>query len=84
MTQEGGGTKRSASAEQGEKEIDEERVGDEERGKSSKEEREGDEEEERGQSNVEPGVWLLPSRGEEDEEVADRGLTARWPWEAES
>ncbi|KAJ1209391.1 hypothetical protein NDU88_004769 [Pleurodeles waltl] len=31
-------------------------------------------EEERAQSNAEPGEWLLPSRGEEDEEAADGGL----------
>ncbi|KAJ1117818.1 hypothetical protein NDU88_006014 [Pleurodeles waltl] len=60
-TREGGGTKSSVSAEQGGKENDEE-------------ERDGDEEEERAQRIAEPGEWLLPSRGEEDEEAADGGL----------
>ncbi|KAJ1217566.1 hypothetical protein NDU88_005160 [Pleurodeles waltl] len=72
--QEGGGSKRSASAERGRKENNEERDGDEEQREGSEEEREGDEKEKQGQSNSEPGEWLLPSLGEEDDEAADGGL----------
>ncbi|KAJ1184910.1 hypothetical protein NDU88_001707 [Pleurodeles waltl] len=71
MTRKGGVTKRLAPAERGKEESDEEGDGDEEREKGGEEERERDKKEERGQSNAEPGEWLLPSRGEEDEEAAD-------------
>ncbi|KAJ1109616.1 hypothetical protein NDU88_006976 [Pleurodeles waltl] len=63
---EGWGSKRSALAEREGKENDKERDGDEERREGSEGEQEGDEKEKRGRSNLEPGEWIHPSRGEED------------------
>ncbi|KAJ1113643.1 hypothetical protein NDU88_001885 [Pleurodeles waltl] len=72
---EGGWTRRSALAEQEEKENDEERDGDEEGRDGGKKEQEDDEEVEQGQRNLESGEWLLPNRGEEDEEAEDGSLS---------
>ncbi|KAJ1167214.1 hypothetical protein NDU88_007607 [Pleurodeles waltl] len=69
---EGGGTKRLALAVR--EENDEEQDGDKEGRDGGKEEQEGDEEDNRGQRNLESGEWLLPSRGEEEDKAADRGL----------
>ncbi|KAJ1125911.1 hypothetical protein NDU88_004326 [Pleurodeles waltl] len=70
-TQEGGGTRRSASEEQESKEKDEERDG---ARRDETEEQEEDEEITQGQRTLEAGEWLLPNRGEEDDEAADGGL----------
>ncbi|KAJ1119316.1 hypothetical protein NDU88_007502 [Pleurodeles waltl] len=40
-----------------------------------KKKREEDNEITQGQRNLEAGEWLLPNRGEEDDEVADGGLS---------
>ncbi|KAJ1179482.1 hypothetical protein NDU88_004716 [Pleurodeles waltl] len=54
------------------------RRGDDKEVECEEEEEKGDEvlvgKEERGTSNSERGEWLLPGRGEEDEEAADGGL----------
>ncbi|KAJ1142730.1 hypothetical protein NDU88_009043 [Pleurodeles waltl] len=67
-----GQVKKSAFGTRKEDDEDDEEVEREE------EEEKGDEvlvrKEERGTSNAERGEWLLPSRGEEDEEVADGDL----------
>ncbi|KAJ1115821.1 hypothetical protein NDU88_004043 [Pleurodeles waltl] len=72
-SREGGGTRRSASAVQGEQENDEERDGDKEERDRGKREQEEDVESIQGQRNLEAGEWLLPNRGEEDDEAADGG-----------
>ncbi|KAJ1188594.1 hypothetical protein NDU88_005353 [Pleurodeles waltl] len=74
-TREGGGTRRSTSAEQGTKENDEEWDGDEEGQDGGKKKREEDEEVKQGQRKLEFGEWFLPNWGEEDDEVADGGLS---------
>ncbi|KAJ1085908.1 hypothetical protein NDU88_006032 [Pleurodeles waltl] len=71
-TQEGGGSRRSAVT--GEEENAKEQHGNEEERDGGTTDRDEDEEVTAGQRRAEIGVWLLPNRGEEEDEAADGGL----------